>query len=222
MQGAIFIVISENTFHAMYAVVSVFPNEFPIFIRERKSGLYSIFQYYVANVLGMLPGLLAEPFAFVCIFYYLVGFQFTMYGFLVTTLVTVLVINVACACGYFFSVTFNDVAFGMAYLVPFDYILMITSGVFIKLNTLPPYLHWLKFLSWFMYATESMSIVQWEGVNEIECLKDTTLPCLKSGADVLDRYGFDSGNLGRDLGILCAQYFIFHILGMLFLYRRTK
>lgn len=151
----------------MYAVVSVFPSEFPIFIRERKSDLYSVFQYYVANILGMLPGLLLEPIAFNCIFYFLVGFQTTLSGFLITCLITVLVINVATACGYFFSVTFNSVAFGMAYLVPFDYILMITSGMFIKLSTLPWFLQWLKFMSWFMYAAEAMSIVQWNGVDEI-------------------------------------------------------
>lgn len=91
----------------------------------------------------------------------------TVYGFLVTCLVTILVINVATACGYFFSVTFNSVAFGMAYLVPFDYILMITSGVFIKLSTMPSFLQWLKYMSWFMYAAESMSIVQWHGVDAI-------------------------------------------------------
>lgn len=151
----------------MYSVVAVFPREFPIFIRERKSGLYSIFQYYVANILGMLPGLLVEPLAFVSIFYFLVGFQITIQGFLFTCLITVLVINVATACGYFFSVTFNSVAFGMAYLVPFDYTLMVTSGVFIKLSTLPSYLQWLKYMSWFMYATESMSIIQWQGISDI-------------------------------------------------------
>lgn len=167
VQGAIFITISENTFHAMYSVVAVFPTEFPIFIRERKSGLYSIFQYYTANILGMLPGLIVEPLAFVAIFYFLVGFQITLAGFLQTCLITVMVINVATACGYVFSVTFNSVAFGMAYLVPFDYILMITSGVFIKLSTLPWYLQWMKFMSWFMYAAECMSIIQWKGVNEI-------------------------------------------------------
>lgn len=167
VQGAIFITISENTFHAMYSVVAVFPNDFPIFIRERKSGLYNIFQYYISNILGMLPGLLMEPLAFVCIFYFLVGFQLSFDSFLLTCLITVLVINVATACGYFFSVTFNSVAFGMAYLVPFDYILMITSGVFIKLSTLPSYLQWMKFMSWFMYAAEGMSIIQWAGIEEI-------------------------------------------------------
>lgn len=167
VQGAIFITVSENTFHAMYSVVAVFPNDFPIFIRERKSGLYNIVQYYLSNILGMLPGLIVEPLAFVFIFYFLVGFQATWSGFLLTCLVTILVINVATACGYFFSVTFNSVAFGMAYLVPFDYILMTTSGVFVQLASLSGPFRYLKFLSWFMYATESMSIIQWEGVHNI-------------------------------------------------------
>lgn len=167
VQGAIFIAVSENSFHPMYSVLVVFPEDFPIFIRETKNGLYNTLQYYLANLLGMLPGLIAEPMAFVCIFYFLAGFNLTLYGFLMTCLVTFLVINVATACGTFFSVTFNSVAFSMAYLVPFDYILMITSGVFVQLSTLPSYLRWMKYMSWFMYSTESLSIIQWEGVTNI-------------------------------------------------------
>lgn len=55
----------------------------------------------------------------------------------------------------------------MAYLVPFDYILMVTSGVFIKLDTLPQYLAWTPFMNWMMYGNEVMSGVQWEGVTNI-------------------------------------------------------
>lgn len=36
--------------------------------------------------------------------------------------------------GTFFATAFNSVPLAMAYLVPFDYILMITSGHFIKLK----------------------------------------------------------------------------------------
>ena len=241
MQGAIFIMVSENTFHAMYAVVAIFPAEFPIFIRERKSGLYSVFQYYLANILGMLPGLLVEPLIFMFIFYFLVGFKLTVADFLISCLITVMVINVATACGYFFSVSFNSVAFGMAYLVPFDYILMITSGVFIKLSTLPWFLQWMKFMSWLMYATESMSIIQWRSVERIgkrisllgvvilinrlfiaACPADRSLPCLRTGKEVLERYSFDEDNLGRDVGCLFLLYFIFHALGLFFLNRRTN
>lgn len=36
--------------------------------------------------------------------------------------------------GTFFATAFDSVPLAMAYLVPFDYILMITSGNFIKLK----------------------------------------------------------------------------------------
>lgn len=55
----------------------------------------------------------------------------------------------------------------MAYLVPFDYVLMITSGVFVKLSTLPSYVSWTQYLSWLMYSNEAMSILQWDGVTNI-------------------------------------------------------
>jgi divalent metal cation (Fe/Co/Zn/Cd) transporter len=78
--------------------------------------------------------------------------------------------NVSCACGMFFSAAFNSVPMAMAYLVPFDYILMITSGVFIKLESLTPLLSFLPYFSWLMYGNEAMSIVQWENVNNIRKL----------------------------------------------------
>ena len=39
-QGLLFILISENTFTPMYAVLAVFPETFPLFMRETKNGLY--------------------------------------------------------------------------------------------------------------------------------------------------------------------------------------
>lgn len=61
----------------------------------------------------------------------------------------------------------------MAYLVPFDYVLMITSGVFVKLSTLPAYVSWTQYLSWLMYSNEAMSILQWDGVTNISNLMFT-------------------------------------------------
>lgn len=84
-----------------------------------------------------------------------------------TALASVLVMNVSTACGCFFSAAFNSVPQAMAYLVPFDYILMITSGVFVQLSTLPNYLSWMPYISWIKYANEAMTIVQWEGITNI-------------------------------------------------------
>lgn len=54
VQGALFIFISENTFSPMYSVLSLFPQMFPLFLRETKSGLYNTAQYYIATVIAMV------------------------------------------------------------------------------------------------------------------------------------------------------------------------
>lgn len=104
---------------------------------------------------------------FVMIAYWLAQLRPTFFAFAITAVASTLVMNVSTACGCFFSAAFNSVPLAMAYLVPFDYILMITSGVFMKLNTLPPYLSWMPYFSWLMYGNEAMNIAQWEGITNI-------------------------------------------------------
>lgn len=52
--GILFILVAENTFTPMYSVLSVFPQTFPIFLREIKSGIYTTDQFYLANVVAMV------------------------------------------------------------------------------------------------------------------------------------------------------------------------
>ncbi|XP_026678560.1 protein scarlet-like [Diaphorina citri] len=66
-----------------------------------------------------------------------------------------------------FSLAFSSVSTAMACLVPFDYTLMITAGVFYKLSSLPPYFVWIRYLSWLEYSNEALTITQWQGVTNI-------------------------------------------------------
>lgn len=54
LQGALFLIVSENTFSPMYAVLAVFPQAFPMFVREKQSGNYDTVQFYVAHLLAMV------------------------------------------------------------------------------------------------------------------------------------------------------------------------
>ncbi|KAH8379001.1 hypothetical protein KR009_002552 [Drosophila setifemur] len=223
VQGALFIMISENTYHPMYSVLNLFPQGFPLFMRETRSGLYSTWHYYAANILAMLPGMIIEPLLFVIICYWLAGLRATFYAFGVTAICVVLVMNVATACGCFFSTAFNSVPLAMAYLVPLDYIFMITSGIFIQVNSLPVAFWWTQFLSWMLYANEAMSIAQWSGVQNITCFQESAdLPCFHTGQDVLDKYSFDESNLYRNVLAMVGLYFGFHLLGYYCLWRRAR
>lgn len=54
ISGFLFVIVAENTFTPMYSVLSVFPQTFPIFLREIKSGIYTTDQYYLANIMAMV------------------------------------------------------------------------------------------------------------------------------------------------------------------------
>lgn len=83
-----------------------------------------------------LPFVLLESLSFILIVYYLAHLRPTLLGLLCTVGTSVLVMNISLACGCFFSTLFPSVPMAMSYLVPFDYILMITSGIFIKIRYL--------------------------------------------------------------------------------------
>ncbi|XP_050069063.1 protein scarlet-like [Anopheles maculipalpis] len=222
MQGVIFLIVSENTFLPMYAALSMFPESFPLFQREKKANLYSTAQFYISSILSMSPFVLLETCAFILIVYFFANLRPTLLGLIVTVAVSVLVMNVSIACGCFFSTLFPTVASAMSYLVPFDYILMITSGIFIKIWSMPIYMRWMPFISWMMFASEAISIAQWDGVKNIECSNIIPSICLHNGEQVLDQYSFSSKHLRTDFLVLVGQYFIYHVLAMLCLARRVS
>ena len=55
-------------------------------------------------------------------------------------------------------------AVGPTFLIP----LMLFGGLFLQNSTIPVWLEWLKYLSWFMYSNEAMLINQWKGVEDIK------------------------------------------------------
>ncbi|XP_032458023.1 protein scarlet [Nasonia vitripennis] len=214
VQGVIFILISENTFFPMYGTLSLIPQQFSLFLREYEDGLYSVHVYYLSQVIALLPGLALESIVFTTIVYWLSDLSNSITEFCLTLFIILLTINVSTACGFFFSTSFENVALAMAYLVPFDYLLMITMGLFIKLSSLPIYIQWIKYISWLFYSTEAISIIQWRHVNNISCNNLTAdFPCITNGEKVLELYDFSECSFLADIYSMIALYILFHLLG---------
>lgn len=57
VQGIIFLFASENTFTPMYSVMSYFPEDEPLFLREYHSGLYPAWIYYLSKIIAMVSTL---------------------------------------------------------------------------------------------------------------------------------------------------------------------
>ena len=45
---------------------------------------------------------------------------------------------------------------------------MFFGGFLLQITTIPIWLEWLKYLSWFMYTNEALLINQWKGVDDIQ------------------------------------------------------
>ncbi|XP_024867190.1 protein scarlet isoform X1 [Temnothorax curvispinosus] len=221
VDGVIYLLVCENAFFPMYATLALIPQELPLLLREYKAGMYSVHLYYLARMISLVPGLLMEPMLFTVIMYWLAGLRPAMDALGLTILVVIFTMNVSTACGCFFSSVYQSVPLAMAYLVPFDYVLMITMGPFIKLGSLPVYVRWIRYVSWLLHSTEALTIIQWRGVHNISC-ETIDLPCLTEGTEVLDRYDFDERNFWPDIALMAAIYIIFHSLAYVFLWRRCR
>ena len=66
--------------------------------------------------------------------------------------------------GYFVSCLVSKPDMAIIVSVPLLMPLIIFGGLLIKNGSAPDYLDWIRYLSWFMYANEALSINQWHGV----------------------------------------------------------
>ncbi|XP_031835367.2 protein scarlet isoform X1 [Nomia melanderi] len=222
-QGVVFILVSENAFFPMYATLALIPQQLPLLRREYRAGMYPIHLYYIARILSLVPGLIVELLVFTSIIYWLAGLRNSVEAFGFTLLVILLTINVSTACGCFFSTAFENVPLAMAYLVPFDYVLMVTMGPFLKLGSLPIYIRWVRYVSWLLYSNEALTILQWSGVHNISCeTVDSELPCITEGLGVLHQYDFDESNFWTDMLLMILMYLVFHVLGYVCLWNRCR
>lgn len=91
-----------------------------------------------------------------------------------------------------------------------------------------------------MYATESISIIQWNGITNISKLiqwkfiwfliqydiflacETINVPCLTNGEEVLDKYSFSETNFNRDLIVMICMLFGFYLLGYCCLWWKIK
>lgn len=85
----------------------------------------------------------------------------------------------------------SSVEFATVLAAPLILPALLFGGFYLNNGQVPIYLDWLRYLSWFMYGFESISVNQWQGV-EFEGLapcNSTVAVC--GGEDVLKQFAFD-------------------------------
>lgn len=106
--------------------------------------------------------------------------------------------------------------------VPIDLLGITFSGIYLNLASASPYLSWLKYTSGFYYGTESISILQWNAIDSINCVNIPGMPCIRSGPEVLSRFGYNEGHFWRNCLCLLAMYLIGNIIAYVNIVRRSR
>lgn len=124
--------------------------------------------------------------------------------------------------GSFLSSVFDRLETAALVSVPFELIGTMFSGIYFNLASASPYVSWLRFVSAFYYGVESISILEWDSIVSINCVKVPGMPCISTGSEVLQRYGFVESNFWRNCVCLTVMYFIAHTIAYLMVIRRSR
>lgn len=138
------------------------------------------------QIFPQIPRVVFETFMFTAIIYFStdIGRDFTTYW---SISVSICMSGVcAMSYGFFLSGLFESIFIGTELSAIVDLILLLVSGVYINVKTVPL----LKYISFFFYANENVMIDFWSKVDEIKCSSKPGFVCFPNGTAVLENFGF--------------------------------
>jgi len=169
INGALFVAVINLSFSNLYPVMTIFATEMPVFMREHMNGMYRVDTYFFSKQLVMLPVFLIQPVMFMSVLYWLAGLYPDSYKFFNSILIMILLTQVVLGVGYMMSCAFRlDIALTLTSFLTTP--LMLVGGFYLNKGSVPVYLSWLRYFSWYYYAFEALMINQWSGVNQINCM----------------------------------------------------
>ncbi|XP_015785595.1 protein white-like isoform X2 [Tetranychus urticae] len=242
INGAIFLSIMSGNFSGIYLIIGTFCNEMPLFLREHAAGLYRVSIYFIAKMASDLPYFILLPIATWSICYYAIGLVNDFDTFLIGNAVSIILMLAAAGFGYFISSISTSLIVGLEVASPLISPLSLLGGTFVNNRTIPKWINWIKYFSWFYYSNEILTVNQWRDVTHIDCDFETPVPssivrvlpevskgtlptgqgCLVNGKQVIASVGFKESNLKLDYWMLIFVIVIFRVLAYVALRGRVK
>ncbi|KAL6212688.1 hypothetical protein ACLB2K_017906 [Fragaria x ananassa] len=201
-------------FYPLYNAVFTFPQERRILIKERSSGMYRLSSYFLARTVGDLPLELALPTAFVLIIYWMGGLKPDPFTFILSLLVVLYNVLVSQSLGLAIGAILMDIKQATTLASVTTLVFLIAGGYYIQ--QIPPFIVWLKYLSYSFYCYKLLLGVQYREDDYYECSKGVLcrvgdLPAVKSMGDL--------NNLWIDVSILALMLIGYRFMAYLALHR---
>ncbi|KAL8216471.1 hypothetical protein R6Q57_023308 [Mikania cordata] len=154
-------------FYPLYNAVFTFPQERRMLIKERSSGMYRLSSYFLARTIGDLPLELALPTSFTVILYWMGGLKPDPSTFILSWLVVLYTVLVAQSLGLAFGAILMDVKQATTLASVTTLVFLIAGGYYVQ--QIPPFIVWLKYLSYSYYCYKLLLGVQYDDNDLYEC-----------------------------------------------------
>ncbi|XP_031125372.1 ABC transporter G family member 14-like [Ipomoea triloba] len=156
-------------FYPLYNAVFTFPQERRMLIKERSSGMYRLSSYFLAKTVGDLPLELALPTAFTFILYWMGGLKAEPLTFTLSLLIVLFSVLVSQSLGLAFGAILMDVKQATTLASVTTLVFLIAGGYYVQ--QIPPFILWLKYLSYSFYCFKLLLGVQYNDNDYYECSK---------------------------------------------------
>ncbi|KAG5248587.1 ABC transporter family member [Salix suchowensis] len=154
-------------FYPLYNAVFTFPQERRMLAKERASGMYHLSSYFLARTFGDLPLELALPTAFVFIIYWMGGLKADPTTFILSLLVVLYSVLVSQSLGLAIGAILMDIKQATTLASVTTLVFLIAGGYYVQ--HIPPFIVWLKYLSYSYYSYKLLLGVQYNEDDYYEC-----------------------------------------------------
>jgi len=191
--GVLFILMTNQIFMASFSALNLFAAERGVFQREHDARMYGLPAYFMAKSIIDVPILFIVPFLMASIVYFAVGLQATFSHFITTVACMVLLTGCGHSLGLWAAATFANVNIALAVMPLLILPMMIFSGLFVNIATLPVWIAWIKWLSPMKYGFVALMTNEFTGLTLPCPINPANIPnCTVSGSDVLTQYGLSN------------------------------
>jgi len=202
--GTLFFIVGYWSWTPLFEGLNNFPRDKQMLIKEKTSKVYTLWAYFISQVLGEAPVLLVEPAIFFIVMWPLAGLDWLLFP--QTYLLMALNVQVCSSLSMCISAICLDTETGMAAAIVVILLELCSGGYFADLRRLPPWISWMRYLSFFYYAFGSTT---------------RTLVGTPFGEEALQqaiaKYSFSDLGYSWEICILLVQMLVFRTVSYLFL-----
>ncbi|KAI9083922.1 hypothetical protein K1719_034180 [Acacia pycnantha] len=202
-------------FYPLYNAVFTFPQERRMLIKERSSGMYRLSSYFLARTIGDLPLELALPTAFVFIIYFMGGLKPNPVTFFLSLLVVLYSVLVSQSLGLALGAILMDVKKATTLASVTTLVFLIAGGYYVQ--QIPPFIVWLKYLSYSYYCYRLLLGVQYDEDDYYECSNNNGVLCRVEDFPPIKSMGLN--NLWVDVLMMALMLLGYRLVAYMALHR---